>query len=76
MTTLMTKEAASGEVEEEEDHDNCPEERRWSSVVRSMQFSLSNSVLFFPLPFLAVTATAELKEGPSSDTLAACKSKN
>ena len=37
----------------------------------SSSSSLSNSVLFFPLPFLAVTATAELKEGPSSDTLAA-----
>ena len=47
-----------------------------NSQLSSYSSSLSNNVLFFPLPFLVVTATAELKERPSSDTLASCWSKN
>ena len=42
-----------------------------NSQLSSNSSSPSDSVIFFPLPFLAVTATAELMVEHSSDTLAA-----
>ncbi len=42
-----------------------------NSQLSSNSSALSDSILFFPLPFLAVIATAELMVEQSSDTLAA-----
>jgi hypothetical protein len=67
-TTITASAAAAAKHKKSGELDN--------SQLSLYSSSLSNNVLFFPLPFLVVTAMAELKEGPSSDTLASCWSKN